>query len=411
MHIAYFSNTYRPVISGVVRSISSFRSALTQLGHNVFVFAQHSNDYEDEEPFIFRYPAINLPLGGDAPAAIPISPFIDQLIPSLKLDVIHSHHPILVGQVAAHKAAELDLPLVFTFHSQYSIYTQYFPISQETVQDFLKDTIENFVRDYLKKCQHIIVPSGSMGDILAETYGVENRVSIIPTGIDLKPYRQADGETVRHQRGWGDDVVLISAGRLAPEKNWETLVGAVARVIPRHPALRLVLVGDGPEREALGKLAKSLGIASRVEFTGKVPFEEVPNYFKAANLFGFASVTETQGLVTMEAMACGLPVVAVNATGTCDVVTDEVEGLLTDNNVEALGEAIERMLSQEGILGKFREAALQKAAEFDIVKQANRLVDVYQQAIQDKKNGRFVTISRHKPVHDSYGAQQTETGN
>jgi 1,2-diacylglycerol 3-alpha-glucosyltransferase len=358
MHIAHFSNTYRPVISGVVRSVSSFRSALTELGHNVFVFAQHSNDYEDEEPFIFRYPAINLPLGGDAPAAIPISPCIDQLIPALKLDLIHSHHPILVGQVAANKAAELNLPLVFTFHSQYSIYTQYFPISQETVQDFLKDTIENYVRDYVKKCQHIVVPSGSMREILAEKYGVEDRVSVIPTGLDLKPYRKADGEMVRHRRGWENDIVLISAGRLAPEKNWEMLIKAVGRVLPRHPKLRLVLIGDGPEREALGKLAKSLEIANRVEFTGKIPFEEIPNYLKAADFFGFASTTETQGLVTMEAMACGLPVVAVDATGTCDVVTHEVEGLLTKNDVEDLAEAIERMLSEEGILGRYQEAAL-----------------------------------------------------
>jgi 1,2-diacylglycerol 3-alpha-glucosyltransferase len=399
MHIAHFSNTYRPVISGVVRSVSSFRSALTELGHNVFVFAQHSSDYEDQEPFIFRYPAINLPLGNDAPAAIPISPCIDQLIPALKLDVIHAHHPILVGQVAANKAAELNLPLVFTFHSQYSIYTQYFPISQETVQDFLKDTVENYVRDYLKKCQHIVVPSDSMREILVDTYGVENQVSVIPTGIDLKPYRKADGEMVRHRHGWEDDIVLISAGRLAPEKNWETLIKAVARVLPRHPKLRLVLVGDGPEREALEKLCKGLGIAQKVEFTGKIPFEEIPNYFKAADFFGFASVTETQGLVTMEAMACGLPVVAVNATGTCDVVTHEREGLLTVNKVEALAESIDRMLSEEGILVRYREAALNKATEFDILKQAARLVEVYQKAIQDNENKRSVKLATdNKPV-------------
>lgn len=406
MHIAHFSNTYRPVISGVVRSVSSFRTALTELGHNVFVFAQHSNDYEDEEAFIFRYPAINIPMTGDAPAAIPISPCIDQLLPALKLDVIHAHHPILVGQVAANKAAELDLPLVFTYHSQYSVYTQYFPISQEAIQDFLKDTVENYVRDYLKKCHHIVVPSISMREILVETYGVENQISVIPTGIDLKPYRKADGETVRHRHGWENDIVLISAGRLAPEKNWETLVKAVARVIPRHPQLRLVLVGDGSEREALGKLAKTLGIEKRVEFTGKIPFEEVPNYFKAADLFGFASVTETQGLVTMEAMACGLPVVAVNATGTRDVVTHEVEGLLAENKVEDLAEAIARMLSEDGILERYREAALEKAAEFDILKQANRLVEVYQQAIQDKRDDRFVSISRQKPLHGSSAAQR-----
>ncbi|HNB53463.1 MAG TPA: glycosyltransferase [Anaerolineales bacterium] len=94
MHIAYFTNFYHPVVNGVVRSVSAFRQSLTDLGHNVFIFAQHATDYEDAEPFIFRYPAINLPISAKVPAAIPISPFVDRLLPTLKLDVIHTHHPL-----------------------------------------------------------------------------------------------------------------------------------------------------------------------------------------------------------------------------------------------------------------------------------------------------------------------------
>jgi 1,2-diacylglycerol 3-alpha-glucosyltransferase len=401
MHIAHFSNTYYPVISGVVRSVSSFRKALSELGHNVFVFAQHSNDYQDKEPFIFRYPAINIPMTGDAPAAIPISPCIDQLIPALKLDVIHSHHPILVGQVAANKAEELDLPLVFTFHSQYSVYTQYIPINQESVQDFLKDTVEYFIRDYIKKCQHVIVPSESMRNILIESFGLEDHVSVIPTGLDMKLYRNADGELIRQKYGWKNDKVLISAGRLAPEKNWETLIKAVARVAPNHPDLRLVLIGDGQQREALEKLAEDLEIGDRVEFIGKIPFAEIPHYFKAADFFGFASVTETQGLVTMEAMACGLPVAAVDATGTSDVVTHEVDGLLTKNSTDALAAAIERLLTEDGLLTRFREATLEKSTSFDILVHARKLVEVYQQAIQDKRDHQYVKVSnRPKPLQE-----------
>ena len=119
MHIAHYTNTYHPVINGVVHSVSGFRKALTDLGHNVFVFAQQQNGYEDEDPFIFRYPSLPLPVAVDIPAVIPLSPFIDRLMPSLKLDVIHTHHPVLLGQAAANKAQELDLPLVFTFHTQY----------------------------------------------------------------------------------------------------------------------------------------------------------------------------------------------------------------------------------------------------------------------------------------------------
>jgi 1,2-diacylglycerol 3-alpha-glucosyltransferase len=198
--------------------------------------------------------------------------------------------------------------------------------------------------------------------------------------------------------------VLISAGRLAPEKNWETLIKAVARVAPNHPDLRLVLIGDGQEREALEKLAEDLEIGDRVEFIGKLPFAEIPYYFKAADFFGFASVTETQGLVTMEAMACGLPVAAVDATGTSDVVTHEVDGLLTKNSTEALAAAIERLLTEDGLLTRFREATLEKSASFDILVHARKLVEVYQQAIQDKRDHQYVKVyKRPKPFQEQDG--------
>src|ERR1041384_1722255 len=126
LHIAFFTNSYYPVLNGRVPSVASFRETLMKQGHNVFVFAQYDANYKDEEPFIFRYPSLPLPLG-EISTALPVSPFVDQLLPALKLDVIHTHHPILLGQTAARKAVELGLPLVFTFHTQYWEYTHYVP--------------------------------------------------------------------------------------------------------------------------------------------------------------------------------------------------------------------------------------------------------------------------------------------
>jgi 1,2-diacylglycerol 3-alpha-glucosyltransferase len=392
MHIAHFTNTYYPVISGVVRSVSAFREALTNLGHNVFIFAQEENGYEDEEPFIFRYPAIHLPLVGDFPAVIPISSFIDQLLPILKLDVIHTHHPILVGQAAATKASEMHLPLVFTFHTQYREYSHYFPLPQEAVQDFVKDAIDNWLKDYMRKCQHIIVPTESMRKVLAKNYGLINGVSVIPTGLDLDPYRKADGERVRTEMGWEDDLVMISVGRLAQEKNWLVLLDAAHMALQDHPKLRIVLIGDGPQRDELEEYVEEIGIEERVDFLGKVPFEEVPSYLKAADFFGFSSVSETQGLVSLEALAAGLPVVAVDATGTRDVVEDGQVGLLTENNAESLASGIVRLLNDENLMQKFRTNAMDKAASFDIMLQARKMVEVYEKAIEDKKAGRHITL-------------------
>ena len=175
---------------------------------------------------------------------------------------------------------------------------------------------------YLNRCQHIVTPSDSIKQMLETFGGLTERVTTIPTGIDLAPYQAADGQVVRQKHNLNDHKVLISIGRLAEEKNWITLLSAVAQIAETHPEIRLIILGDGPQREALESYAQEVGLGEQVIFTGLVPFEDVPAYLKAGDIFCFASTTETQGLVTMEALAAGLPVVAVDATGTRDAVVN-----------------------------------------------------------------------------------------
>jgi 1,2-diacylglycerol 3-alpha-glucosyltransferase len=392
LHIAFFTNYYHPVVNGVVRSVASFRETLMKRGHNVFVFAQQDSTYKDSEPFIFRYPSLPLPLG-DISAAIPVSPFVDQLLPMLKLDVIHTHHPILLGQTAARKAAELDLPLVFTFHTQYWEYTHYIPFPQEIVQDFLKNAVHRWLMEFMQKCQHIIIPSESMRGILVRDYGLHERYSVIPTGTDLEPFLNADGNAVRTEQGWQEETILVSVGRLAPEKNWDTLLQAFAKVHDKHPGARLVLIGDGTARQSLETLASELGITEQVTFTGSLPFDEVPRYLKAADVFAFASVTETQGLVTIEAMAAGLPVVAVDGPGTHDIVQHGKQGFLVENDPDALAKGINKLLSDSQRIKRFSNNALKKAKTFDVNELGKQMIGVYEQAIEDKKANLFVTLS------------------
>jgi glycosyltransferase involved in cell wall biosynthesis len=391
LHIAFFTNYYHPVVNGVVRSVASFRETLMKQGHNVFVFAQSDGSYKDNEPFIFRYPSLPLPLG-DISAAIPVSPFVDQLLPALKLDVIHTHHPILLGQTAARKAAELGLPLVFTFHTQYWEYTHYVPFPQEAIQEFLKNAVHKWLKEFMQKCQHIIIPSESLKDYLVREYGLEGRYTVIPTGTNLEPFLNADGDALRKEKGWQDETILISMGRLAPEKNWETLLHAFAKVYPQHQDLKLVLIGDGPARDGLQTLASELGIAERVTFMGSLPFEEVPAYLKAADLFSFASITETQGLVTSEAMAAGLPIVAVDGSGTHDIVEHGKQGFLVENDADALAKGLHELLSDARQMKRFSNNALKKAKTFDVNQLSRQAVDVYEQAIQAKKEDQYVTL-------------------
>ena len=190
--------------------------------------------------------------------------------------------------------------------------------------------------------------------------------------------------------------MLVSMGRLAKEKNWETLLGACTRVMAAHTDVRLLLIGDGPQRDELKKCASELGIAGRVTFVGRVPFESVPEHLKAGDLFCTASVTETQGLATMEALAAGLPVVAVDATGTRDVVEDGVDGLLTENDSQALALAVCKILEDDGLRDTFILNAREKVEQFNTRRQAERLVEVYQQAIEDKKAGYSIQVESLK---------------
>ena len=386
MHIAHFTNTYKPNVNGVVRSVSSFRDAFTRMGHNVFVFAQESRDYEDSEPFIFRYPAVKIPTV-DYSAVLPVSRSINNCLPILKLDVIHSNHPTLLGDLAADKAKELDLPLVFTFHTRYDMYSHYVPFSQ----GFAKDIITRGVTRYLKKCNHIVTPTESIRQMLLD-FGVRGSVTAVPTGIDLRPYQEADGQPIREKYGWGQDKVLVSIGRMAPEKNWTTLLDAVAQVNKRRDDVRLVLIGSGPQAKDLEKYADKLGIGERVQFTGLVPMDDIPSYLKAADMFVFASISETQGLVTMEAMSAGLPVVAVDATGTSDEMTDGEQGLLTENDSSALAQAILKVLGDPALYAHLKDGAIRKAQSFDIMVKAQQMLDVYAQAIEDKKANHTIEV-------------------
>jgi 1,2-diacylglycerol 3-alpha-glucosyltransferase len=385
MHIGFFTNTYRPTMSGVVRSIDTFREAFTNIGHNVFIFAQKAHGYEDSEPFVFRYPALEVPWANDYAFPVPISRTIDNILPALKLDVIHSHHPFLLGETATSKAKSLNLPMVFTFHTRYDEYTHYVPFDPEIT----KMVLDMWMARYLEKCHHIITPSESIKQILID-HGIEGDITAIPTGINIAPFQEADGQSVREKLGWGDDIVLISVGRLAKEKNFETLLQAAAQVMRERRHVRLVIVGGGLEEKSLSNLAQELGVADRVVITGTVPFEEVPSYLKAADIFCFASVTETQGLVTMEAMAAGLPIVAVAATGTSDAVDHGKDGLLTENDPASLAAALEQVIDDSDLRQRLIDGAKEKVQWFDISRQAQRTLVAYAQAKEANLAKRYI---------------------
>jgi len=293
------------------------------------------------------------------------------------LDIIHTHHPFILGVTGAKKAAELNIPLITTLHTRYELYTHYVPIYQPLV----KEVLDYRIKDYIKKCQQIIVPTQSIYNRMTRE-GVDNNLSIIPTGIDLFQFKQAKKLDLHQKYGWNrNDLVIITVNRLAQEKNIRLLINSMAKLVPQFPSLRLVVVGDGDLRKTLEKQIKKLGLKRNIIFEGSVPYQQIPSYLKAADIFAFTSVTETQGIVTIEAMASELPIVAVNATGTRDVIIDQKNGLLTQNTINDFSTKLQQLIEDDSLRQRMSRFSRIAVKQYDIKDQAAKMIEVYQRAI------------------------------
>ena len=375
-----FTNAYKPIISGVVTSVTIFRQALIERGHQVYIFAPEADNYEDTEPYIFRYFAIDLTDRFNIAVTFPVTRWILPTLRGLKPDLIHSQHPILMGDCAAHCAEGMNLPLVFTFHTKYDVQVQrWVPV----VGDLLGMATRESVQRYLDRCTHIIAPTNSIRRMIYQDYEVEVPVTVVPTPIDLSKYFTLHPERIRAKYGLMDAEVLLYVGRIAPEKNLDLLLRSFAHIAEQRPRARLLLVGKGPHLSEFQKQARKLGIAERVIFAGGVPHEEIPDHMAAGDLFVFPSTFETQGLVLIEALAAGTPVVAVRATGSSDVLADGKGGILVELDEDDFAEAVLALLADDERRQRMRLEAKEVAQGYSIAGATDRLERAYQRALED----------------------------
>ncbi|NOX62461.1 MAG: glycosyltransferase family 4 protein [Chloroflexi bacterium] len=372
MRIGMFSNAYKPIISGVVRSISLYRKGLEEAGHFVALFAPEGRGYEDDEPFIFRYPAV--PLRMDYTFPVVMAPQITWLVPRLKLQVLHAHHPFILGKEAVNFSQALGIPLVFTFHTLYHEYTHY--VGFET--DIAKRLTKRLVGDYANQAHRIIAPSARVLELLPE-YRIERPVDILPTPVDLSVFPPRQHPPLINDKR----KQLVYVGRVAKEKNLDFLLRAFARAAAEDPALHLKVVGGGPELGALGKYAESLGVAARVNFLGPVPFDQVPRELLTSDIFVFASTTETQGLVVLEAMAAGLPLVLVNSVALLESARPGVDCLVSVEDEIEFAENILLLVRNPGRARAMGRAARANAERFSVPVLTQRLLGIYQETIDD----------------------------
>jgi glycosyltransferase involved in cell wall biosynthesis len=377
MRIVNFTNSYRPVIGGIETSIILFRRGLIEAGHEVFVVAPEYHDYEDEEPYIFRFPSLQIPRQlVDASVALAPKEDVAMLVRGLRPHVIHTQHPFLIGALAADIALDLKLPLVYTFHSRYDNFAEsYVPIP--LASDLANLVIDEMVGRFLEKCSHLVAPTPSIRDYILETYNLDVPVTVVPTPVDLSAYTNLKPERIRQQLGAETAELLLYIGRFAPEKNLNFLLKAFARIAAARPHARLLLVGRGPEEDRLHKLAQQLNITERVIFAGPVAHDDIPHYAAAADLFVFASTLETQGLVLVEAMAAGTPVVAIKTPGPADVLADG-GGVLVPLQENAFVEAVVSLLADRDRFMAMKSQARQAAQRYSIATTTEQLVAVYE---------------------------------
>lgn len=377
MNICMFTNTYLPHVGGVARSVANFTQDLRQMGHHVLVVAPtfpESDPGEDAEA-VLRVPAIQSFNGSDFSIRIPLPFIINEKIDAFKPDIIHSHHPFLLGDSALRTAYRRNLPLVFTHHTLYEEYTHYVSNSSTAMKRFAikLSTL------YANLCYQVVAPSDSIAGLIAER-GVQRPIEIIPTGIDFEFFSGGDGRRFRSHFGIPEDARVIGhLGRLATEKNLVYLAEAVAYAMKKDEQAWFLVVGSGPAEADIKRILNQAGIDDRLVMAGKQIGENLRDVYQAMDLFVFASKSETQGVVLAEAMAAETPIIALDAPGAREVVEDGKNGRLLPGaaDTRAFADAIISYFSDDGRAGEWRRAATEKAKAFSRENSAQKMVQLY----------------------------------
>jgi 1,2-diacylglycerol 3-alpha-glucosyltransferase len=311
VNIAIFTDTYLPDINGVATSCNTLFNALKKRGHEVYVVAPGEKfEFKDD---VLRIPGLKLKNLYGYRLAFIWDEQGYQILKKLNLDLVHVNTDFGVGQFGMNVAKRLNIPIVFTYHTMYEDYTYYF--LKGFLDRFSKRTIREFEKSSMNRACEIISPSIKTMNYL-RSVGVEKYINIVPTGFDFSKFERNDEhlksvENLRKELGFkNDDFIACCLGRIAHEKSYDIILKGFRKYIDKYEAknVHLLIVGDGPDKDELEKLAEDLNISNRVKFIGKVDNEDVPKYYWISNLFLNSSISETQGLTFMEAMASDIPI-------------------------------------------------------------------------------------------------------
>jgi 1,2-diacylglycerol 3-alpha-glucosyltransferase len=395
LRVAIFGESYLPYLSGVTVSSEALARGLRAAGHEVLLAVPRPADGAEPgtagaigpDPRIAWLPSFQVP--GPAPDGYrvpwPIPSAALHAAAAFAPQVVHAQSPFTSGLMARRLARKLGAPLVFTHHTRFADYRHYLGLLAAPGAALMGA----YLRRYWLGCAAVVAPGRELAAEIRERLGDRPRplVHAIPTGIEVAAMAALPIRDPRAIAGWPSDAVVVTTlGRLAPEKGVELIVEAFAAVAAAEPEIRLLMVGGGPSEAALRRRAASPDLAGRVHLTGGLPRAEALSIIKGADLFASASRSETQGLVLAEALALGVPVVAVDGPGVADSVRDGVDGLVVRG-----GSAGERQRGLSGglrslVRGPARRAELASeavagAGRFDLAARIASMVALYRELL------------------------------
>ena len=391
MRIGLFTDTYPPFINGVSTSVAMLKRALEQQGHTVYVVTVSNNalkhEYDEKERIL---KVAGIPIGIYDYRLSSIYPVT--LINKMKkwdLDIIHSHTEFGVGILARLFAKQFNIPLVHTYHTLYEDYTHY--ITHGYFEKSSKKIVEYLTKFYCDKtANELIVPTNKIYSLFKEKYNFTKNIHIIPTGIEVDRFyeeniNKKEVESLKKKLGLKkNNFTILFVGRLAEEKNVEFLINAHKKLVEYDNDIKLLIVGDGPDKEKYEQLSKSLGLEENIIFNGKAAWEEIPVYYHACNVFSTASTTETQGLTVIEAMAAGVPPLCIDDDSFKGTVTDGLNGKIFKNEEQYISE-VKELYEDKKELSIYSKQARVQAEHCSSRAYASSVIEVYNRALKEKK--------------------------
>jgi len=345
MKVAIFTNNFLPRISGVAVAVKFQESALRSLGYETLVVAPDYG-FDAKVPGVrvvrvksLAYPPKKLSL----PLQFLDRTAIEDAIVEFNPDLIHTHHPFLLGKSALELADQLQVPLAYTFHTLYDFFAQYFLVDTEPVRKQIRDYVVNFANC----CELVIAPTEPIRKYLVRNQ-VQAKTATIPTGIDFSRFDNIGHYRLEKRKKKLKlekfDYLLLYVGRIAWEKNLSLLFRALRLLVNQKINLALVIAGEGPAKRAYQKEIDQLLLQNRVIWTGFLSQEELPEIYYLADCFVFPSPADTQGIVLYEAQAARLPIVAIKSMASEAIIKDGENGKFAENNARDFARKIKEVL-------------------------------------------------------------------